>query len=119
MQREKMTDPQIMENQERGTGIRGHLEARCFRIADASVWRPVMTTVFDYYENLILCWHHNFSPGFNSLNLCHCLLVPHFGNVTLYKTSLKQVIGSCLKSVNDMCLERFSKDLSKLHLCEA
>ena len=118
MQREKMTDPQIMENQERGTGIRGHLEAMCFRIADASVWRPVVTTVFDYYENLILCWHHNFSPGFNSLNLCHCLLVPHFGNVTLYKTSLKQVIGSCLKPVNDMCLERFSKDLSELHFCE-
>ena len=78
-----------------------------------------MTIVFDCYANLIPCWHHNFSPGFNSLNLCHCLLVPHFDNITLYKTSLKQVIGSCLKAVNDMCLERFSKDLSKLHLCEA
>ena len=78
-----------------------------------------MTRVFDCYANLIPCWHYNFSPGFNSLNLCHCLLVPHFDNITLYKTSLKQVIGSCLKAVNDMCLERFSKDLSKLHLCEA
>ena len=108
-----------IKNGEQGIGNRGLLEAKCFRIADATVWRSVMTTVFDCYENLIPCWHHNFSPGFNSLNLCHCLLVPRFGNLTLYKTGLKQVIGSCLKSVNDMCLERFSKNLSELHLCEA
>ena len=76
-------------------------------------------TVFDCYANLIPCQRHNFLPGFKSLNLCHCFLVPCFGNVTLHKSSLKQVMGSCLKSVNDMCLECFSKDLFELLLCEA
>ena len=76
-----------------------------------------MTRVFDCYANtvyragIIICRQ--------VLIVFNCLLVPHFDNITLYKTSLKQVIGSCLKAVNDMCLERFSKDLSKLHLCEA
>jgi len=49
----------MMENQERGTGNRGRLEAKCFGIVNASVWRPVMTTVFDCYANLILCWHRS------------------------------------------------------------
>ena len=50
-----MTDTQMMENQERGTGNRGRLEAKCFGIADASVWRSVMTTVFDCYMKILYC----------------------------------------------------------------